>query len=241
MKADTSPQSPGPALRLLLEEAVRDCAPPAFPQERIVRRAAAVRRRRRLATVCVAALLMTPVAGELAFDQDSPSSHAVSGADRPTLRLSAEPGTADAPSPVRVVRPWERIDVGFGVWYFLKEREFCAKHPIEKKPGCVGPLDVEQPGAEPATLNWYPFPQGVVTVFAYTGKTPAERITMTQHGRTTVLPIVRLAGRPSYVSSYAVSAPAGDKDRAGRVVRPPDGPVFRVYGADGEELAEMEE
>jgi hypothetical protein len=100
-------------------------------------------------------------------------------------------------------------------------------------------VDVDDPGgAVPMTLDWYPFPQGVVSVFVYTGKTPATRITMTQRGRTTLLPIVRLPGRPSFVSSYAISAPVSEAERK-RLVRPTEGPVFRVYGADGEELAEM--
>lgn len=237
MKPDLSPQPPKPDLRRLLDAAVTDCVPPAFPREGIVRRAAAIRRRRRLAAVSVATLLLIPVAGKLALDQGAPSSHTVSSADSPTPVSSVSPETGDAPSPVRVVRPGERIDVGLGMWYLLKEREYCPKHPLDPEPSCVGPLDVDQPGV-PMALDWYPFPQGVVSVFAYTGKTPATRITMTQHGRTTLLPIVRLPGRPSFVSSYAISTPVSEKERK-RLIRPVDGPVFRVYAADGEELAEM--
>ena len=239
METDLSPRPPKPELRRMLDEAVRGCAPPAFPREGIVRRAAAIRRRRRLAAVSVAALLLIPVAGKLALDQDDPSSHTVSSADSPTPLPSLSSESGDAPSPVRVVRPGERIDVGLGMWYLLKEREYCPKHPLDPEPTCVGPVDVEDPGgAVPMTLDWYPFPQGVVSVFVYTGKTPATRITMTQHGRTTVLPIVRLPGRPSFVSSYAISAPVSEDERK-RLVRPSNGPLFRVYGADGTELAEM--
>ncbi|MFF5494097.1 hypothetical protein [Streptomyces aquilus] len=237
MKTDLPPQPSEPGLRRMLDEAVMDCTPPAFPREGIVRRAAAIRRRRRLAAASVAALLLIPVAGKLALDQDASSSRTVSGADSPTTLSSASSETGDAPSPVRVVRPGERIDVGLGMWYLLKKREYCPKHPLDPKPSCVGPLDVDQPGV-PMALSWYPFPQGVVSVFVYTGKTPATRITMTQHGRTTLLPLVRLPGRPSFVSSYAISAPVGDDERK-RLVRPTQGPVFRVYGADGAELAEM--
>lgn len=237
MKTDLPPEPPKPDLRRMLDEAVAECVPPAFPGEGIVRRAAAIRRRRRLAAVSVAALLLIPVAGKLALGQDAPSSHTVSIARSPIPFSSVSAETGDAPSPVRVVRPGERIDVGLGMWYLLKEREYCPKHPLDPRPTCVGPLDVAQPGV-PMTLDWYPFPQGVVSVFAYTGKTPATRITMTQHGRTTLLPIVRLPGRPSFVSSYAISAPVSDDERK-RLVRPTQGPVFRVYGADGAELAEM--
>jgi hypothetical protein len=76
----------------------------------------------------------------------------------------------------------------------------------------------------------------VVYVFAYTGHAPAARNTMTEKGRTTELPIVRLAGRPAYVSSYAVAAPrpAGAHDGLFG-----DDVVFRVYGDDGKELAEV--
>lgn len=240
MKTELSPQPPQPShpdIRRALDEAVADCAPPAFPREGIVRRAAAIRRRRRLVTASVAALLLIPVAGKVALDQDAAPSHAVGSAEAPTPLSSASSETGDAPSPVRVVRPGERIDAGLGMWYLLKEREYCPKHPLDPEPSCVGPLDVDQKGV-PMALDWYPFPQGVVSVFAYTGKTPATRITMTQHGRTTLLPIVRLPGRPSFVSSYAISAPVGEKERR-RLIQPVDGPVFRVYGADGEELAEM--
>lgn len=241
MQADLSPQPPRPELWRALDEAARGCAPTAFPKDRVVRRAAAIRRRRRLATFSLAALLLTPAAGKLALDQEPASSHAVTGADRQrSSRPSASPGTADVRSPVRVVRPGERIDVGLGVWYLLKQREFCPKHPIEKRPSCVGPLDQEQPGTEPMTLNWYPFPKGVVTVLAYTGKTPAARITMTDDGRTTVLPIVRLSGEPAYVSSHAVSSPVeGSYENSAEGSKSLGLPVFRVYGADGEELAEI--
>ncbi|NUS25716.1 MAG: hypothetical protein HOV92_16050 [Streptomyces sp.] len=241
MQADLSPQPPGPELWRTLDEAARGCAPTPFPRERVVRRAATIRRRRRLMTVALAALLLTPAAGKLALDQEPTSSHAVAGTDRQqSPRPSASSGTADLRSPVRVVRPGVRIDVGLGVWYLLKQREFCPKHPIDKKPSCVGPLDRQQPGDIPMTLNWYPFPKGVVTVLAYTGKTPAARITMTDHGRTTVLPIVRLSGDPAYVSSYAISSPVeGSYENSPEGSKSLNLPVFRAYGADGEELAEI--
>jgi len=234
MKNDMSSQPSAPELWQMLDEAAQDCAAPVFPRERIVRRARTIRRRRRMATAVVAVVLLTPLAGKLAFSPEPDASHTVSSADPPTARPSASP--SKVASHVRVVRPGERIDVGLGVWYLLKQREFCTANPLDKDPICVGPLDVNQPGAIPMTLNRYSRPQGVVHVLAYTGTAPAARITMTEDGRTTELPIVRLAGHPAYVTTYAISAPADATDSQSIMMA---GLVFRVYGADGKELARM--
>ncbi|MBK6018702.1 hypothetical protein JHN45_47535, partial [Streptomyces sp. MBT53] len=50
--------------------------------------------------------------------------------------------------------------------------------------------------------------------------------------------IVRLGGRPAYVSTYAVGPPRDiSQERKSR--KPADRPVFRAYGTNGEVLAEM--
>ncbi|WP_329213178.1 hypothetical protein OG352_00690 [Streptomyces sp. NBC_01485] len=75
-------------------------------------------------------------------------------------------------------------------------------------------------------------------ILAYTGQVPAARITMGAAGLTTDLPVVRLAERPAYVSTYAVSAPARESgSTAGDPA--PGGPVFRVFGVDGKEPARI--
>ncbi|PWI12636.1 hypothetical protein DI272_43740 [Streptomyces sp. Act143] len=235
-RIDMSPWPPDPELRQALDEAAQDCATAAFPRDRILRRARRIKRRRRLVTGTLAVALLTPIAFELGLPTGHTNAHTVTGSPRPpAARPSASPSPTDGRSPVRVVRPGERIEAGLGVWYLLREREYCDAGPDEKDPICVGDLDVNQPGTIPMTFNVSPRPQGVVYIFAYTGRT-AARITMTEKGRTTVLPIVRLAGRPAYVSSYAVAAPrpaGASKDLFG------GGVLFRVYDDDGKELARV--
>ncbi|NUS27117.1 MAG: hypothetical protein HOV92_23215 [Streptomyces sp.] len=235
MSTDISPQPPSPELWQMLDEAARDCAPTAFPRDRVVHRARLIKRRRRLVTATLAVALLTPPAVKLVLPHEATHSPAVSSTQAPTPGPSATHDPADDRSPVRVVRPGERIEAGLGVWYMLKKREYCDANPADEKPICVADLDVDQPGAIPMTFNAHPLANGMVYVFAYTGKTPAARITMTENGRTTVLPIVRLAGRPAYVSSYAVGAPQPADASEGLL----GDAQFRVYGADGEELARM--
>jgi hypothetical protein len=235
MSTDITPRPPSPELWQVLDEATRDCAPTVFPRDRIERRAQLIRRRRRLLTGTLALALLAPLAGKLALQPGPADSHAVTSAQPPTTRPSVSHRPAQDRSPVRVVRTGERIEAGLGVWYTLKEREYCDANPGEAVPTCVGPLDVEQPGAEPMTANVHPFPEGVVYVLAYTGRTPAARITMTEDGRTTELPIVQLAGRPAYVSTYAVGAPRSPDDTDSMFGHS----SFRVYDADGKELARM--
>ncbi|MFC8516468.1 hypothetical protein [Streptomyces sp. NPDC057257] len=231
MSTDLSPQPPSPELWRTLDEAARDCAPTVFPHDRIVHRAKLIRRRRRLLTGTLAVALLTPLAGNLVLSHGPADSHTVTGTRPP---ISHTPSHDDR-SPVRVVRPGERIEAGLGVWYMLKKREYCDADPADTKPICVGPLDVNQPGAVPMTANVHPRPQGTVYVLAYTGHTPATRITMTENGRTTDLPIVRLTGRPAYVSTHAVGEPRPSDDSRGFL----GDAVFIVYGADGKELARM--
>ncbi|MEU6349195.1 hypothetical protein ABZ896_07695 [Streptomyces sp. NPDC047072] len=232
MNTDMSPRPPAPDLWRALDDAAQEYAPAAFPRDRIVRRGQLIRRRRRMATAAALTVLLAPPAVELARAKDSGASHAVA----PQAPFaSASPTAEDGRSPVRVVRPGERIEAGLGVWYLLKQREYCIASPRDKHPICVGPLDVDQPGTVPLTLNIDPLPKGVVYTLAYTGQAPAARITMTEYGLTTELPIVRLAGRPAYVSTYAVAAPR----RASEDPLPVDGPSFRVYDAGGGELARI--
>ncbi|WP_329331596.1 hypothetical protein OG866_02360 [Streptomyces sp. NBC_00663] len=235
MSTDISPQPPSPELWQVLDEAARGCAPTVFPRDRVVRRARLIKRRRRLVTGTLAIALLTPPAISLALPREATHSPAVTSTRAPTPGPSVSRDPADDRSPVRVVRPGERIEAGLGVWYMLKKREYCDANPADEEPICVGYLDVNQPGAVPMTFNTHPLEKGMVYVFAYTGKTPAARITMTEDGRTTVLPIVRLAGRPAYVSSYAVGAPQPADASQGLL----GDAQFRVYGADGKELARM--
>ncbi|MEU3338886.1 hypothetical protein ACWCQ1_25845 [Streptomyces sp. NPDC002144] len=234
MKTDLSPQPPVPELWQALDEATRDCAGTAFPRERIVQRGEALRRRRRLTVVTLSALLLVPLGIGLASLPASSGSGAVPGEEPRTVEASQPHESASSGPGVRVVRPGERIEAGLGVWYMLKPREMCDARAGDEKPVCVGPLDVQQPGAVPITQDWYPLEQGVVHILAYTGKKPAARITMTEDGRTTGLPVVRLTGRPAYVTAYAVSAPQPGSAEAGLLT---GGPTFRVLGADGTELA----
>lgn len=232
MNTDMSSPPPVPDLWRVLDDAAQECAPSAFPHERVVHRGRLIRRRRRMATATALAVLLVPPAVELARTGESGASHAVAP-QSPVA--SASTRAEDGRSPVRVVRPGERIDAGLGVWYLLKKREYCIAGPRDKEPICVGPLDVEQPGTVPLTMSTHPLPRGVVYTLAYTGQAPAARITMTENGLTTELPVVRLAGRPAYVSTYAVGAPR----RANEGLMPSDGPSFRVYDADGRELARI--
>jgi hypothetical protein len=234
MNTDLSPQPPVPELWQALDEATRECAGTAFPRERIVQRGETLTRRRRLAVVTLSALLLVPLGIGLASLPASSGSDAVTG-DAPRTTEAPQPHQSTSSGPgVRVVRPGERIEAGLGVWYMLKPREMCDARAGDEKPDCVGPLDVEQPDAVPITQDWYPLERGVVHILAYTGKKPAARITMTESGRTTDLPIVRLAGRPAYVTAYAVSAPQHGSTGA---VQLTGGPTFRVLDAAGTELA----
>jgi hypothetical protein len=234
MKTDLSPQPPVPKLWQAMDEATRQCAGTTFPLERIVHRGEALKRRRRLTVVTVAALLLLPLGIGLASLPTSSRSDAVIG-DVPRTAEASQPHESASSDPgVRVVRPGERIEAGLGVWYMLKPREMCDARARDEKPVCVGPLDEQQPGTVPITQDWYPLERGVVHILAYTGKKPAARITMTEDGRTTDLPIVRLAGRPGYVTAYAVSAPQHGSAESGVLT---GGPTFRVLGADGTELA----
>lgn len=235
MKSDITPQPPVPELWQVLDDATRECAPTVFPVERIVHRARTIRRRRRLATAVVAVALLTPLAGSLAFQPHRTASPAVSAATSSPARPSASQESAPDRSPVRVVRVGERIEAGLGVWYELKKREFCTANPSDEDAVCVGPVDVEQPGAVPMTANQHFRKEGTVNILVYTGKTSAARITVTEDGRTTELPIVRLAGRPAYVSTYAVTAPRSGNDPRGML----HGVLFRVYDSHGKELARM--
>ncbi|MFI1720780.1 hypothetical protein [Streptomyces sp. NPDC020489] len=235
MKSDITPQPPVPELWQVLDDATRECAPTVFPGERIVRRARTMRRRRRLATAVVAVALLVPLAGSLAFQPHRTAPPAVSAATSSAPRPFASPESAQDRSPVRVVRVGERIEAGLGVWYELKKREFCTASPEEAEAGCVGPVDVVQPGTVPMTANQYFRKEGTVSILVYTGKTPAARITVTENGRTAELPIVRLAGRPAYVSTYAVTAPTSGDDPRGMF----HGVLFRVYDAHGKELAKL--
>lgn len=235
MKTDISPQPPVPELWQVLDEASRECAPTVFPRERIVSRARIIRRRRRLAVIVLAVALLTPLAGELAFKTHATDAPAATRPTPPPALPSVFRETVDDRSPVRVVRPGDRVEAGLGVWYTLKKREYCTADPDEEDPVCVGPLDVDQPGAVPLTFNQHNRKGGLVHILAYTGETPAARITMTEDGRTTELPIVRLAGRPAFVSTYAVSSPRS-ANHSGALF---DGLLFRVYDSDGKELAKL--
>ncbi|MFF7446600.1 MULTISPECIES: hypothetical protein [unclassified Streptomyces] len=228
MRTEAAPQQPPPELWLVLEEAARDCAPTVFPRDRIRRRATLVKRRRRLLTGTLAVALLAPLTGRLVLPSGPDHSH--TGTQPPT---SASPESAHGRSPVRVVRPGERVEAGLGVWYTLEERAYCDANPDEQKPTCERELDVEQSAAAPMTFHAHRRSRGVVYVLAYTGRTPAARITKTEHDRTTDLPIVRLAGRPAYVSTHAVGAPRPDDTDE----NPLGDCVFRVYDADGKELA----
>ncbi|WP_329347767.1 hypothetical protein OG226_03070 [Streptomyces sp. NBC_01261] len=239
MTTDMSSQPPLPELWQALDEAAHEYVPPPFPHDQIRHRGRTIKRRRGWAAAALGAALLVPVSVAVASLSESAPSHTVTSADpAPSHSLSGH----DAPSrdpKARIVRPGERVQAGLGVWYLLKPREICDAAPGHEKPTCVGYLDVNQPGAVPMTMNMHPLPQGVVYVLAYTGKTPAARITMTDKGRTTELPIVRLGGKPAYVSSYAVGAPRDasmDKEGALRL----NGPVFRVYDAHGRKVAEMQ-
>lgn len=241
MSTDITPQPPATEIWQVLDEATRNCASTVFPRDRIVRRAKLIKRRRKLVTCTLAVAFLTPLAGTLMLPSGPTDSHTVTLTSTPPP--TASPSVSHKPppsrSPVRVVQPGERIEAGLGVWYTLKEREYCAAAPGEEEPTCVGPLDVDQPGAIPLTLSLHHRPQGDVYVLAYTGQTPAARITMTEKGRPadlpTDLPIVRLPGRPAYVSTYAVGAPRP----AGASKSLLGGSLFRVYGVDGKELARM--
>ncbi|MBO4253653.1 hypothetical protein [Streptomyces griseorubiginosus] len=234
MKTDLSPQPPVPELWRALDDAARESAGTAFPRERIVQRGETFRRRRRLTMVTLSALLLVPLGIGLASLPAASGSDAVTG-DAPRRTEASQPYESASSGPgVRVVRPRERIEAGLGVWYMLKPREMCDARAGAEQPVCVGPLDVQQPGTVPITQDWYPLERGVVHILAYTGKEPAARITMTEGGRTTDLPIVRLAGRPAYVTAYAVSAPRHGGAEGGLLT---GGPTFRVLGADGTELA----
>ncbi|MGH1551352.1 hypothetical protein ACRAWF_01520 [Streptomyces sp. L7] len=116
---------------------------------------------------------------------------------------------------MRIVSPGEKVQAGLGVWCLLKPREFCDATPGHAKPVCVGYLDVNQPGAVPMTMNMHPLARGTVYILAHTGKTPAARITMTLKGRMAELPIVRLDGRPAYMSTYAVGPPETSRRNRG--------------------------
>ncbi|MDH6219731.1 hypothetical protein [Streptomyces pseudovenezuelae] len=238
MTTDMSPRPPVPELWQALDEAAHGCTPTTFPIERIMRRSEAIKRRRRWAAVGLSAALLVPVGVEVVSLSAPAASHTVTGADPQPASPSAGRETPRSDSEVRIVRQGQRVQAGLGVWYLLKPTEVCDAQSGDEQPICVGDLDVNQPGTVPVTENSYPLPQGVVHILAYTGKVPAARITMTEDGRTTVLPIVRLAGRPAYVSTYAVSAPEDPGQRT-QSPRKLDGPVFRVYGADGKELASV--
>ncbi|MFJ6085239.1 hypothetical protein ACIQI8_27900 [Streptomyces sp. NPDC092369] len=238
MTTDMSPQPPVPELWQALDDAAQDFAVPAFAHDRIIHRSKVIRRRRRLAAATLSAALLVPVGIEAVSLSEPDASHIVTS-PRPTPSRSPSPHhTANRDSEVRIVRPGERIQAGLGVWYLLKPTEMCDGQAGDEKPICVGDLDVNQPGAIPVTANWHPLPQGVVYILAYTGKIPATRITMTEHGLTTVLPIVRLPGRPAFVTTYAVSAPQ-DPAQHNQSPRKLVGPVFNVYGAHGKQLASV--
>jgi len=240
MTTDMSPRPPVPELWQALDEAAHGCTPTTFPIDRIMRRSEAIKRRRRWAAVSLSAVLLVPVGVEVVSLSAPAASHTVTGTDPSPASPPARHEKPNSDSKVRIVRQGERIEAGLGVWYLLKPTEVCDAQDGDEQPVCVGDLSVNQPGTVPVTQNWYPLPQGVVHILAYTGKVPAARITMTEDGRTTVLPIVRLAGRPAYVSTYAVSAPEDPVERTRSPRRVDGGPVFRVYDADGKELARMD-
>ncbi|MGW3285260.1 hypothetical protein ACWDR3_11530 [Streptomyces sp. NPDC001002] len=240
MKTDMSPQPPVPELWQALDEAAREFVPPSFPHDRIVQRSKVIKRRRSLAAAALGAALLVPVGIGVVALSEPDASHTVTS-PRPIPSHSPSPHrTANRDSEVRIVRPGERIQAGLGVWYLLKPTEMCDGQAGDEKPICVGVLDTYRTGAVPMTQNWTPLAKGVVHVLAYNGRIPATRITMTEDGLTTVLPIVRLAGRPAYVSTYAVSSPEDPVERTRSPRKAGGGPVFRVYDADGEELARMD-
>jgi hypothetical protein len=239
MTTDMSPQPPVPELWQALDEAARDFVPPSFPHDRIIHRSKVIKRRRRLAAATLSAALLVPVGIEVVALAEPDASHSVTS-PRPTASRSPSPhDTANRDSEVRIVRPGERIQAGLGVWYLLQPTKLCDGQTGDKKPICVSDLDIEDPRALPVTENAFPLPKGVVHILAYTGKAPAARITMTEDGRTTTLPIVRLAGRPVYVSTYAVSAPRDVGEFTTSPTKPADRPLFRVYGADGKVLVSV--
>ncbi|MFJ3895783.1 MULTISPECIES: hypothetical protein [unclassified Streptomyces] len=238
MTTDISPEPPVPELWQALDEAARSCAPPTFSYERIMRRSRTIRRRRRWAAASLGAALLVPAGIEIAAHSGPTASHSVTSTDpRPTHSPTRHASPSPGPE-VRIVRPGEKIQAGLGVWYLLKPREYCDATTTHGKPVCVGYLDVDQPGAVPMTMSVHPLAEGTVYILAYTGETPAARITMTIKGRTSELPIVRLAGRPAYVSTYAVG-PARDITREQKTGLTSNRPVFRAYGGDGKEVAEM--
>ncbi|MGW3108720.1 hypothetical protein [Streptomyces sp. NPDC001100] len=238
MTTDMSPQPPVPELWQALDDAAHGCTPPSFPHERIMRQSRTIARRRRWAAATLGAALLVPMGIEIAALSEPTASHSVTSTDPTPAHSPTRPASPSPRTQVRIVSPGEKVQAGLGVWYLLKPREFCDAAPGHTKPVCVGYLDVNQPGAVPMTMNVHPLAQGTVYILAYTGKTPAARITMALKGRMTELPIVRLDGRPAYVSTYAVGPPENipQEQRSGQRA---NRPVFRAYGADGKVLAEM--
>ncbi|MGW4158899.1 hypothetical protein [Streptomyces sp. NPDC004788] len=195
-------------LRDLFAHAVRDITPGPVPLAAVRRRGRALRRRR---TVTVAALTVLAVSGVTTVTALS-----LPGPDRPVERRAAAASSAPAPAPVastppatpvRVVRPGERVAAGRGwtVWLTSEGKFWKGPDGVENSRSVAdGNLDTAHPGISHQSEG---NASGAFHSGLYYGTRDAGRVELRgPDGRTTTAALLELPGRPGWGVWYVHSA-----------------------------------
>ncbi|MFJ7958429.1 hypothetical protein ACIQ62_19280 [Streptomyces sp. NPDC096319] len=178
-----------------------DVTPGPLPLE-AVRRAGRARRRRRTAGLSALSVLGTAaaVAAVVALVpvRPSPPAPARVAAPSPVVRPT------QAPTPVRTVRPGERVDAGkgFRVWLTADGKHWAGPDGLENfRSVSDGNLDGSRPGVSHQSEGG---PEGAFHSGLYYGTRAAGRVELTAPGGRRVLAtLVELPGRPGWGVWYA--------------------------------------
>ncbi|MFJ9826587.1 hypothetical protein ACIRSU_19765 [Streptomyces sp. NPDC101160] len=212
-------------LRDLFAHAVRDVTPGPVPLAAVRRRGRALRRRR---TVTVAALAVLAVSGVTTV-----TALFLPGPDRPVERRAAAASPSPAPvratpsaTPVRVVRPGERVAAGRGwtVWLTSEGKFWKGPDGIENSRSVTdGNLDTARPGISYQSEG---NASGAFHSGLYYGTRDAGRVELRgPDGRTTTAALLELPGRPGWGVWYVHSAVTG--------------PTVVLYDRKGARLADL--
>ncbi|MFI1397714.1 hypothetical protein [Streptomyces sp. NPDC020681] len=220
-------------LREVFADTVRDITPSPLPLTSIAR-AARTRRRRQAAglAVCGALLLLAPFAATT-FDFTSSSERVVvppAATHTPTLRPSPPP--PPSASPLRVVKPGQRVQTGPGAELWLtKDGKYWStpEQPDQFRSVVDGNLDTSDPGIsmQSESQNGRHVMTGV-----YYGTRDVGRVEITTATGPLVATVVTLTGRPGWGAWYATAQSPDPNDE--KFLR-----MITLYDRSGKKLADL--